>query len=67
MTARGIMVVLQGRIVYNTNTNFCKVDVDVPKYKRVDEVADAPSEIVQIRNKHFLYRSGAMQITVTEY
>lgn len=65
MMARSIMSVYSRHPFYITLANFCMVDVHLPKHQEVVEAANAREEIVQIKDKRFLY-SSLTKATSTE-
>lgn len=59
MTAKAIMDVYLDSSFYSTIANFGKVDVHLSKHQKAGEVADAPVEVVHIKDKCSSYQSGA--------
>lgn len=53
------MNVSTGRLIYITITDFYQVDVNLSKYRKARKVTNDGQEIVYIKDKHFLYLSGA--------
>lgn len=43
---------------------FDKVDLHLPGYQKVGEVAHAPAKIPHIKDKHFSYPSGAQTTNI---
>lgn len=59
MTAKGTTEVYRGCPSYITIAIFDMLDGHLSKHERVDEVKNTPKEIVHIKDKRFLYLSGA--------
>lgn len=54
-----IMDVYPGIRFYATIANFGNVDVHLPEYRKVGELADAPVKIIYIKNERFQDLAGA--------
>lgn len=59
MLANEIKEVLEGRPFYITVTNFDKADIHLSKHYTLGEFADAPAEIIHIKDERFFYLFGA--------
>lgn len=53
MKAKGVMDVYRRHPFYIKVASFGKVDVHLPKYQKVGEIADTPVEAAQIREELF--------------
>lgn len=57
MTAKGVMDVHPARPFYIIIANFGNTDVHLPKLQNVDKVANAPEQIVHIKDERLSYPS----------
>lgn len=65
MTAKDIVGVFQDRSFYITITNFCMIDVSLPRHQKAGEIASFPQEIVHMKDVRPPFHSDAKATNMT--